>query len=130
MLVESKVIAVDFDGTIVQNKYPKIGKPLPFAFETLKMLQNEGHRLVLWTVRTGTSLQEAVDFCRQNGLEFYAVNEAYEGEHVKNRKLNADIFIDDRNVGGLLQWGEIYQLITGKGKLPEPKKGWKAKLGW
>lgn len=131
MLIESKVIAVDFDGTIVQNKYPKIGKPLPFAFETLKLLQKEGHRLVMWTVRSGKSLEEAVEFCRQHGMEFYAINECYEGEEVKNRKLNADIFIDDRNVGGLPQWGEIYQMISGKEKLLlAPKKGWKAKLGF
>lgn len=124
MLIESKLIAVDFDGTIVQNKYPEIGKPLPFAFETLKMLQNEGHRLVLWTVRTGKSLEEAVEFCKRNGLEFYAVNESYEGEAVRNRKLNADLFIDDRNVGGLPQWGEIYQMISGKVPQPVRKKSW------
>jgi hydroxymethylpyrimidine pyrophosphatase-like HAD family hydrolase len=126
MLVESKIIAVDFDGTIVANKYPKIGKPLPFAFETLKMLQAKGHRLILWTVRTGSLLREAVDFCEKHGVEFYAVNEDYpgEGDKIKNRKLNADLFIDDRNVGGMLQWGEIYQWITGEQQEAKPKKKW------
>ena len=66
------IIAVDFDGTIVEHKYPEIGRELPFAIETLKKLQQERHRLILWSVREGKLLQEAVDFCRERGLEFYA----------------------------------------------------------
>ena len=58
---ESKIIAVDFDGTIAEDRYPGIGKPMPFAFETLKMLQSDGHRLILWTYRTGKKLNEAVN---------------------------------------------------------------------
>ena len=124
MLIDSKIIAVDFDGTIVTDRYPKIGKPLPFAFETLRMLQNEGHRLVLWTVRTGRTLDEAVEFCRKNGIEFYAVNKSYaEEDGGEARKIKADLFIDDRNVGGLPQWGEIYQLISGNAP-KAPKKSW------
>ena len=68
------LIAVDFDGTIVEHRYPEIGKEIPFAISTLKRLQEERHRLVLWTVREGTLLNEAVEFCRRRGLEFYAVN--------------------------------------------------------
>ena len=56
------IIAVDFDGTIVEHKYPEIGRELPFAIETLKKLQQERHRLILWSVREGKLLQEAVDF--------------------------------------------------------------------
>lgn len=128
MLLQSRIIAVDFDGTIVENKYPKIGKPLPFAFETLKMLQNDGHRLILWTVRTGELLEAAVKYCKKNGIEFYAVNEDFPGEisQLKNRKLNADLFIDDRNVGGMLEWGQIYQLIseTAPAHAHKKKKWW------
>ena len=62
------VIAVDFDGTIVEHKYPKIGKEKPFAIATLKRLQNEGHRIALWTVREGELLQDAVNFCHERGL--------------------------------------------------------------
>lgn len=47
------IIAVDFDGTIVEHKYPEIGRELPFAIETLKKLQQERHRLILWSVREG-----------------------------------------------------------------------------
>lgn len=109
------VIAVDFDGTIVEHKYPEIGKELPFAIETLKKLQHERHRIILWSVREGKLLQEAVDFCRERGLEFYAVNSDYPEETTEDsrysRKLKADIFIDDRNLGGLPEWGIIYRMI-------------------
>ena len=74
------IIAVDFDGTIVEDAYPKIGKPKLFAFETLKKLQEEGHRLILWTYRSGNKLDEAVSFCEANGIVFYAVNSSFSGE--------------------------------------------------
>ena len=85
-------IAVDFDGTIVEYKYPKIGEEIPFAVETLKMLQQE------------------------RGLVFWAVNRDYPEETVDNnphfsRKLKADMFIDDRNLGGLADWGTLYSMI-------------------
>lgn len=111
------IIAVDFDGTIVEHRYPAIGKERPFATDTLKKLIKDGHRLILWTVREGRLLEEAVDFCRERGVEFYAVNRDYpeeEKEHNKHysRKLKADVWIDDRNVGGLPDWGTIYEMIT------------------
>lgn len=110
---DSKIIAIDFDGTIVEDKYPEIGKPLVFAFETLKKLQADGHRLILWTYRTGARLEEAVEFCRKNGIEFYAVNKSYPEEKFDelqtSRKIHADLFIDDRNFGGFPGWGVIYQ---------------------
>lgn len=113
------VIAIDFDGTIVEHRYPAIGKELPFAIETLKKLTEEGHRLILWTVREGKLLEEAVQFCQERGLEFYAVNRDYpEEEKGRNnhfsRKLKADLWIDDRNLGGLPDWGTIYEMIHHK----------------
>ena len=117
-MMNTKIIAVDFDGTIVEDKYPQIGKPKLFAFETLKKLQNEGYRLILWTYRSGEKLSEAVEFCRANGIEFYAVNSSFEGEEYdpkqQSRKINADLFIDDRNLGGFPGWGEVYQVISQK----------------
>ena len=107
-------IAVDFDGTVVEHKYPKIGKPMLFAFETLKQLQNQKHTLILWTYRSGKYLDEAVEFCRKNGIEFYAVNKNYPEEIYDesiSRKINADIFIDDRNVGGFPGWSEIWKML-------------------
>ncbi|SDR93822.1 hypothetical protein SAMN04515667_1035 [Formosa sp. Hel1_31_208] len=109
------VIAIDFDGTIVEDAYPKVGKPRIFAFETMKRLQQDGHRLILWTYRSGSKLDEAVAFCKDLGISFYAVNQSFPEEKFDNsvsRKIYADIYIDDRNIGGVLGWGEVYQLIT------------------
>lgn len=109
-------IAVDFDGTIVEHRYPEIGKEILFAFETLRALQKQKHQLILWTYRSGKELEDAVEYCRRNGVEFYAVNSSYPEEQFDedydSRKIDADIFIDDRNIGGMLPWGEIYQLIN------------------
>ena len=57
------IIAVDFDGTIVEHKYPEIGQEVPFAIDTLKMLIKDQHRLILWSVREGALLDEAVEWC-------------------------------------------------------------------
>lgn len=107
------VIAVDFDGTIVEHEYPKIGRAIPFAIETLLQLQKEGHILLMWTVRDGDLLQEAVNYCEKKGLKFYAANKNHPDEDVStaSRKLNAEMFIDDRNLGGLPDWGVIYHAI-------------------
>jgi hypothetical protein len=115
-LVDKKTIAVDFDGTIVTDAYPQIGQPMIFAFETLKRLLQDGHKLILWTYRTGKPLEEAVSFCKEHGVEFHAVNRNLleEDGDTKNtpRKIHADLFIDDRNIGGFPGWGKIYQMLT------------------
>ena len=121
-------IAIDFDGTIVTHAYPAIGKPIPFAIETLKKLQQEDHhQLILWTCREGELLQEASDYCASRGLEFYAVNSNFPeetAEVVRARKLEADLFIDDRNLGGIPDWGVIYQMIhSGNHFKPAPVAG-------
>lgn len=109
------IIAVDFDGTLVEHRYPAIGKEILFAFETLRELQKQQHQLILWTIRTGKELDEAVEFCRERGIEFYAVNKSYPEEKFdenSSRKINADLFIDDRNIGGLPGWGEIWHMLN------------------
>ncbi len=110
------VIAVDFDGTIVENRYPEIGPEIAFATETLKMLIADRHKVILWTVREGKQLEEAVEWCKKRGVEFYAVNRDYPEETVESnnhfsRKIKAEIWIDDKNVGELPDWGTIYQMI-------------------
>lgn len=125
-LKQSLIIAVDFDGTIVEDAYPAIGKPKLFAFDTLKKLQNEGHRLILWTYRSGKKLEEAVQFCESNGINFYAINASYEDEEIeseKSRKIHADIFIDDRNVGGFIGWGNVHQLLLNQEIATRQTKG-------
>lgn len=137
-MIKSLIIAVDFDGTIADDAYPKVGKAKMFAFETLKRLQADGHRLILWTYRHGERLEEAVNFCKDHGIEFYAVNNSFAGEDFAvakaSRKINADVFIDDRNLGGFPGWGEVYRIITegiqfdldrdGKKPEVEKKKAW------
>lgn len=113
-------IAIDFDGTIVEHEYPRIGREIPFAISTLRRLQDEdGCRLILWTVRSGELLDEAVEYCRKRGLEFYAVNKdnPEESDDEPQHKINADIYIDDRNLGGLPDWGVIYSVIKGNASL-------------
>ena len=134
-------IAVDFDGTIVEHDYPKIGKPIPFALEVLRKLQQEeNHKLILWTMREGQLLQEAVDYCEKNGVFFYACNKNYPEEEDSQkgspRKIGVDCFIDDRNIGGLPDWGMIYQMLkTGKSDgmtnslQSRTKSNWMIRLG-
>ena len=136
-------IAVDFDGTIVEHDYPKIGKPIPFALEVLRKLhQEEHHKLILWTMREGSLLQEAVDHCAKNGVHFYAHNKNYPEEELQEgdpRKIAADIYIDDRNVGGLPDWGTIYNVIKtganldfdaiGSNSQSRNPKNWMIRLG-
>jgi len=111
------IIAVDFDGTIVEHKYPEIGEERPYATEVLKMLIAERHKLVLWTMRTGDLLNEAIKWCSDRGVDFYAVNSENSDMFDEKRderyscKINADVFIDDKNVGGLPDWPTIYKII-------------------
>ena len=118
-------IAVDFDGTIVEHRYPQIGEEIPFATATLKMLINERHRLILWSVREGKLLEEAVEWCRKRGVEFYAVNQDYPEEDIAHtgfsRKVKADLFIDDR-----LTYEELFR--ENSEPVRQKKKGFWARL--
>jgi len=126
-------IAIDFDGTIVEHKYPRIGKPVLFAFDALKELQKRGHKLILWTYRSGKELDEAVEFCSKNGIEFYAVNKSFTEEEFENgkvsRKIDADIFIDDRNLLGFPGWARVLQILHPEDFDIDAKPlGWKEKI--
>ena len=108
-------IAVSFDGTIVENRYPDIGREKRNAIKTLRRLAAEGNDIILWTARSGIYLEEAVEWCRERHLFFYAVNSNHP-EYVttpkyvgKSPKIVADLFIDSHNVGGLPSWDEIYE---------------------
>src|SRR5208283_4413866 len=115
-------IAVDFDGTIVEHKYPEIGEELLFAIETLKELQRQQHQIILWTFRSNKELEEAVEYCSRRGLDFYAINKNFPEEvfdETLSRKINADLYIDDRNLGGFPGWGVVFEMIQ-NGKPLEP----------
>jgi hypothetical protein len=96
------IIAVDFDGVLVEDKFPEIGEPDTLVFKALKMLQQRGHKLVLWTSRVGDRLTEAVNLCSSLGLEFDAINDGEPGNvnqyGTNPRKVYADIYVDDRSI--------------------------------
>jgi hypothetical protein len=126
-------IAVDFDGTIVEHKYPDIGKPVLFAFESLKELQKRGHKLILWTYRSGKELEQAIEFCKQNGIEFYAINKSFTEEKFENgrvsRKIDADLFIDDRNLLGFPGWAHVLKILHPEDfDIPDKPVTWKDKI--
>ncbi len=111
-------IAVDFDGTLVVHKYPKVGKKIPYSSEAVKQLKADGHKLILWTYRSGSKLEDAINYCKKEGLVFDAYNEnspseVFNSNHM-SPKIIADLYIDDRNIGGLGDWREIYYKISGK----------------
>ncbi len=107
-------IAVDFDGTIVDHEYPEIGKEKLFAFQTLKELEKMGARLSSGLFGPVKNSMKLLSYCRVNGLEFYAVNKNYPEEifdETVSRKIDADLYIDDKNIGGFPGWSGVWQIL-------------------
>lgn len=105
------IIAVEFDGTIVENKFPEIGRERSLAIYYLKELQLRGHKIILWTLRSGNDLKAAIDYCRSEGLEFEAVNcgvTQNANASMNCKKVEADLYIDCKNIGGIPSWSEIF----------------------
>lgn len=100
--MELKIAAVDFDGTIVEDRYPEIGKVNERTVKYIKHLKKNGYKLILWTCRNGIDLTKAIEFCRNIGLVFDAINDNLPEIKVKyqnnSRKIFANIYIDDRAV--------------------------------
>jgi hypothetical protein len=95
----ARTIAVDFDGTLVENRFPGIGPPVPGAVQTLRAATARGDRLILWTCRTGRTLQDAVAWCRKHGLTLAGVNA--DPKRKGGPKLYADLYLDDKVPGAL-----------------------------
>lgn len=94
------IVAVDFDGTLVRHKFPDIGPPIPGALETLRELQAQGVKLVLWTMRSGETLEAALSFCKGHGIEFFGVNgNPHQHAWTSSPKAYAQIYIDDAALG-------------------------------
>lgn len=96
------ILAVDFDGTLVENAFPGIGEPDHVIAGAVRAYQEMGWKIILWTCRTDEMLQDAVDFCKEQlGIEFDAVNDnlpevqQYFGGNT--RKVFANLYWDDRN---------------------------------
>lgn len=97
-----KIIAVDFDGTLCEDKWPEIGFANLELIHHLKEEQEKGARLILWTCRTNNLLFDAIQWCNELGLIFDAVNENLPEMIEKfggdTRKIVADEYIDDKNI--------------------------------
>lgn len=115
------IVAVDFDGTIVEHAYPEIGLSVPGAIETLKRLQNEGTKIILWTMRSNETLAEAVDYVTRRGINLWGINKnPQQVSWSSSPKAYAPLYIDDAAFGcpliypadgrrPFVNWGPIYQ---------------------
>lgn len=109
------IIAVDFDGTLCENKYPDIGKPKKFLIGNLIARKKSGDKIILWTCRCGRKLERAVEWCRAKGLEFDAVNENLNEVIQKHggdtRKIYADLYVDD-HAWTLEEYTRLHEELT------------------
>ena len=117
------IIAIDFDGTIVENEFPEIGDPVPLAIETILDLQKMGNEIILWTVRIGIPLKEAYEYCTKNGITFLGVNENPTQKFWNGSpKAYASLYIDDAAFGcplirrkghrSYVDWAEIRKFFN------------------
>ena len=95
------IIGVDFDGTIAKSvEFPRIGEEVPYAIETLHRLVQQGDRIILWTMRSGEALDDALDFLEDRGVELYGVNHNPEqDEWTDSPKAHCNVYIDDKGFG-------------------------------
>ncbi len=112
------IIAVDFDGTVHIGVYPAIGAEAPYAGEMMRKLRTDGHYIIINTCRTGDMLVEAINWLLRHDIPFDRVNDncplGVEQYGSNSRKIHAHVYVDDRQVGGLPTWPEIYEWITAK----------------
>lgn len=109
------IIAVDFDGVINASPFPHVGVMVGGAKRAMQQLKRDGHYLIVWTCREGQDQTDAVNFMLEKGIPFDAINaNAPENKEMYGndcRKVNADIYIDDRQLGGFPGWIEALKLI-------------------
>lgn len=128
--MKSMVIGIDFDGTMVTHAYPKLGKPLDYAIETVIKLQEVGHKIILYTMRSDDRLQEAIDYLEDEGIVLWAVNENPSQKHWTNSpKIFCNLVIDDNALGCpstveasgrlIVDWVEVEALLIERGYLEE-----------
>lgn len=105
------IYAIDFDGTIVSNKYPEIGELNQEAYDFIKALKERGDKWILYTMREGKELKKAYLFLKKLGITPDAVNDnlpelkKFFGNNP--RKVFANVYIDDHNAGGLVFSGPV-----------------------
>ena len=133
--MKANIIAVDFDGTLCENKWPEIGMPNEELIEYLKKRQANGEKLILWTSRNEEQTKDAVEWCKEHGLVFDAVNdnlpEIVEAFGGNCRKIFANEYIDDRNRSinscrersSMERWAENEVAIACRREKPDRKDG-------
>ena len=100
IMSKNKIVCVDFDGTCVMHKYPKIGEDIPNAVEVLKKLNNNQVKIILWTIRSGEFLQDAVNWFIERDIELWAINKNPQQRFwSKSPKAYAPVYIDDAALG-------------------------------
>lgn len=109
------IIAVDFDGTLCESAYPSIGDVMPGAKKSLEELREKGHYIIIWTCRTGELLVNAINWLLEEGIPFDRVND-HEPENLTiygdgGKKVYANVYIDDKNLGGFPGWYETMRLL-------------------
>ena len=118
------MLAIDFDGTIVEHKFPFIGEPKPNVVEVINRLYNEGHSIIIWTCRTSQNdfkdvpnseptIFDVYKFLGRHKIPFTTINHNDpKNPFQPSPKVYADIYIDDKQLGGIPDdWEEIYELI-------------------
>jgi len=123
-----KILAIDFDGTIVDDQFPAIGNMVPGAKETINELYAMGYEIIIWTSRTHIRLLEAIEWLAKNGIKYHRVNESSPVNlrmygNKDSRKIFADMYIDDRGVNPLPTWPEIMETIRDRHPLYADKVG-------
>jgi hypothetical protein len=108
------VIAVDFDGTIVEHEFPDIGPLKQGAVDALKAFKKAGHQIVIWTCRKGEEERQLRSFLKEKKIPFDTVNTPVPGFDLGTRKIYADIYIDDKGLRFQENWNELRKMITGK----------------
>lgn len=111
------ILAIDFDGTLHMGHFPEIGIPMPYAIEKMKQLKADGHYIIINTCRSNGDLLEAVNWMLEKGIPFDRVNDNHPDGIVRHnnnsRKVHADVYVDDKQVGGLPMWQDVYKYIAG-----------------
>lgn len=93
-------IAIDFDDTCAFNKYPHIGDDVPHAEESLKLLVSSGAKLILYTMRDGQGLTDAINWFKDRDIPLYGIQtNPTQRNWTKSNKCDADLYIDDKGLG-------------------------------
>lgn len=110
------IVGIDFDGTIVRGKFPAIDSLMPDAHEYINKLKADGHYLIINTCRSGQQVIEAINYLLECGIPFDRFNDNEPTNiaqyNSNSRKIYAHVYVDDKQVGGLPPWSEIYKYVT------------------